>query len=103
VKSGGFELGKLCKQQGAIDNGRIGLSDVCSQVLHCYLPKDEDIRTSDWDSENLTDEQKNYAALDAWAGLLIYDSVQNLGSIGKEISRSVNAGIYKYSNFNRIN
>jgi hypothetical protein len=83
VKSGGFELGKLCKQQGAIDNGRIGLSDVCSQVLHCYLPKDEDIRTSDW--------------------LLIYDSVQNLGSIGKEISRSVNAGIYKYSNFNRIN
>lgn len=70
---GGTELGKLAKDYGYIkDAGRISLSDLAAIVLGRYLAKDDTVRLSDrWSQKQLTEEQTEYAAMDAWTGLQI--------------------------------
>ncbi|KAF6742765.1 hypothetical protein DFP72DRAFT_1104354 [Ephemerocybe angulata] len=69
---GTCDIAQLAKAKKVIDNSRMGLAQLCNEVLSCSLEKDPGIRVSpDW-SGDLTEEQKQYAALDGWASLQIY-------------------------------
>ncbi|KAG2209873.1 hypothetical protein INT45_009332, partial [Circinella minor] len=68
----------FCKERGAIETKRIGLSEICARFLERFLPKDDTVRLSDWGAINLTDKQKKYAALDAWAGLQDHQNVDSV-------------------------
>lgn len=82
-----------CKKRGVIDDARIDLAGICAAALKRSLPKDESIRLSNWDAQVLSNEQINYAALDAWVGLQIYHKVKQYGLVGKRISRPVTEGM----------
>ncbi|KAH0504364.1 Werner syndrome ATP-dependent helicase-like protein [Microtus ochrogaster] len=55
------------------------LNGMVNHVLGKQLLKDKSIRCSNWSNFPLTDDQKLYAATDAYAGLLIYQKLENLG------------------------
>ena len=92
--AGGYDIARFCKERGAIDTQRISLSEICARVLERFLPKDNNVRLSDRSGMELSDTQKEYAALDAWAGLQIYHKLKRNEVIGKRILRPVNEGIY---------
>lgn len=47
-------------------------------MLGLELPKPNNIRLGNWEQRPLSDEQKQYAALDAFASLLLYWELQAL-------------------------
>lgn len=51
------------------------LSSLTEWTLNRALPKNKGERVSDWEASTLTEEQVMYAALDAWASLLVYESL----------------------------
>uniref|UniRef100_A0A8C3WKL9 Bifunctional 3'-5' exonuclease/ATP-dependent helicase WRN n=1 Tax=Catagonus wagneri TaxID=51154 RepID=A0A8C3WKL9_9CETA len=73
----------------------VELTDVANEKLKCtetwslnglvkhlfskQLLKDKSIRCSNWSNFPLTEDQKLYAATDAYAGLIIYQKLENLG------------------------
>jgi hypothetical protein len=70
---GAVELAALAKKKGAISDAWAGLADICAAVLHEKLDKATAVRVStEWDNSELSNEQKEYAALDALASLKIY-------------------------------
>ncbi|KAG2216107.1 hypothetical protein INT45_001911 [Circinella minor] len=83
---------RFCKERGAIDTQRISLFEIYARVLKRFLPKDNNIQLSDWGAMELSDTQKEYAALDAWTGLQIYHKLKQNEVIGKRISKPVNEG-----------
>ena len=48
-------------------------------------------RLTNWESEELTDSQKTYAATDAWACLKIYEKLKDIADYGYEIVHNPNA------------
>uniref|UniRef100_A0A8C2D2F7 DNA 3'-5' helicase n=1 Tax=Cyprinus carpio TaxID=7962 RepID=A0A8C2D2F7_CYPCA len=74
----------------------VELSDLANKTLRCgekwsldglvkhllkkQLFKDKLVRCSHWDDYDLTEDQKRYAATDAYAGLLIYQNLQEIMS-----------------------
>lgn len=73
---GGIDLGKFAKDQLAVKSARIGLADLCAEVLGKRLNKNfsEHVGTS-WEADILTDEQLQYATLDVYASIHIYDTL----------------------------
>jgi hypothetical protein len=70
---GAVEVAALAKEKGAISDAWVGLADICAAVLHEKLDKTTAVRIStEWDNSELSNEQKEYAALDALASLQIY-------------------------------
>ncbi|XP_041529818.1 Werner syndrome ATP-dependent helicase isoform X3 [Microtus oregoni] len=55
------------------------LNGMVKHILGKQLLKDKSIRCSNWNNFPLTDDQKLYAATDAYAGLIIYQKLENLG------------------------
>ena len=51
------------------------LSALTEWTLNRALPKNKGERVSNWEASTLTEEQVMYAALDAWASLLVYESL----------------------------
>ena len=89
---GAVELATLAKQKGAITDARAGLADICAVVLHARLDKTTPVRlSSNWDAVQLSSEQIEYAALDAWASLEIYHQLAH-SSIPETIPDSANPG-----------
>ncbi|XP_016377558.1 Werner syndrome ATP-dependent helicase homolog [Sinocyclocheilus rhinocerous] len=80
----------------------VELSDLANKTLRCgekwsldglvkhllkkQLFKDKLVRCSHWDDFGLTEDQKRYAATDAYAGLLIYQNLQEMMSGCSETS-----------------
>lgn len=54
---------------------KIGLSSLCSKILHKYLEKEEQL--SDWGQRPLTDSQKEYAVADVACVVDIYQAIMN--------------------------
>ena len=52
-----------------MDRGYAGLA---AAVLSAEVDKDQGLRTSNWETWPLSFEQQHYAALDAFASLLLY-------------------------------
>ncbi|KAI8802430.1 hypothetical protein BJ742DRAFT_743725 [Cladochytrium replicatum] len=82
---GTVELGSLCLRCGIVPDGRVELSTLYPAALSLYLPKDKSVRASNWDCQQLSEDQKNYAALDAciaWASLQVYSAAIKMEEIG---------------------
>lgn len=47
-------------------------------MLALHLPKPQSIRLGNWERRPLSREQQNYAAMDAWACLLLHWELQQL-------------------------
>jgi ribonuclease D len=75
------EINALAKQLGILNEGVRNLSAI---FLGIRISKTE--QTSNWDKEELTDKQINYAATDAWVCLEIYNMLVNKGYIEPDIS-----------------
>ncbi|KAM6473025.1 bifunctional 3'-5' exonuclease/ATP-dependent helicase WRN isoform 2-T3 [Liasis olivaceus] len=56
------------------------LNGLVKHLFHKQLVKDKLVRCSNWECFPLTEEQKLYAATDAYAGFLIYQNLINLSS-----------------------
>ncbi|XP_018426138.1 PREDICTED: Werner syndrome ATP-dependent helicase [Nanorana parkeri] len=81
--------------------GFIELTDVANEKLKCkekwslnglvkhlfskQLLKDNSVRCSSWDRFPLTDEQRLYAASDAYASLLIYQKLENMDESERDL------------------
>ncbi|XP_075718297.1 bifunctional 3'-5' exonuclease/ATP-dependent helicase WRN [Rhinoderma darwinii] len=88
--------------------GFIELTDLANQKLQCkekwslnglvkhlfnkQLLKDDSVRCSDWDRFPLSEDQKLYAASDAYAGLLIYQKLESMNEEEK-LALSVPTGV----------
>ncbi|XP_051539184.1 bifunctional 3'-5' exonuclease/ATP-dependent helicase WRN-like isoform X1 [Myxocyprinus asiaticus] len=59
------------------------LDGLAKHLLKKQLFKDKLVRCSNWDEFNLTEEQKRYAAIDAYTGLLIYQKLQEITMSGR--------------------
>ena len=76
---GGVDLGQLAKAKNIVSDARAGLSELCIKTLSCILPKDLNTHIStNWSADTLTEDQIQYAALDAWASLKIYEKLNSL-------------------------
>jgi hypothetical protein len=70
---GGLDLAQLAKDLKVIPDARMGLADLCARLLGQKLEKPQTIQISnDWDNQNLSPAQVEYAALDALASLAIH-------------------------------
>ncbi|XP_078259913.1 bifunctional 3'-5' exonuclease/ATP-dependent helicase WRN isoform X2 [Rhinoraja longicauda] len=85
---------KLMRDYDIKLKGFVELSDVANKKFNCaekwslnglvkhlygkQLWKDTAVRCSDWDAFPLSNEQQDYAAVDAYAGLLIYQKLSSL-------------------------
>ncbi|XP_029425106.1 Werner syndrome ATP-dependent helicase isoform X2 [Nannospalax galili] len=59
------------------------LNGLAKHILGKQLLKDKSIRCSNWSNFPLTEDQKLYAATDAYAGLMIYQRLESLGDAGQ--------------------
>jgi len=75
---GGIDLAHRAKEKGIINDARASLSDLCIKVLSAVLPKDFNMRVNAEWSGDLNQDQIQYAALDAWASLKIYQKLENI-------------------------
>ncbi|XP_071970116.1 bifunctional 3'-5' exonuclease/ATP-dependent helicase WRN isoform X3 [Engystomops pustulosus] len=92
--------------------GFVELADLANQKLQCkekwslnglvkhlfnkQLLKDDSVRCSDWDRLPLSDDQKLYAASDAYAGLLIYQKLESMNEQEK-LALTVPTGFHSAS------
>lgn len=73
----GVELGKsldtghMAKDRGLVDRRNCSLAELVKILFKCELEKDLDMRLSAWDKK-LSKNQKQYAALDAYATISVY-------------------------------
>ncbi|PAA49680.1 hypothetical protein BOX15_Mlig011082g1, partial [Macrostomum lignano] len=72
--SGWVELNSLAKQRLKLST-QWSLNGLVQHLLDSRLDKDRSIRCCDWAAVPLTAERRRYAALDAIASLLIYESL----------------------------
>ncbi|XP_048877228.1 Werner syndrome ATP-dependent helicase homolog isoform X2 [Brienomyrus brachyistius] len=54
------------------------LDGLVKHLFNQQLKKDRDVRCSSWNDFDLTEEQKRYAATDAYAGLIVYNKLQTM-------------------------
>lgn len=54
------------------------LAEHCARLLHRSVAKPQSLRCSNWEVLPLTSEQQRYAALDAYASLLVADAVEKM-------------------------
>ncbi|XP_050436824.1 exonuclease 3'-5' domain-containing protein 2-like isoform X2 [Adelges cooleyi] len=72
--SGFIDLRYLAKKSGLAERSLAALS---YKLLGCELDKDWRVRASNWEEEVLTDRQINYAALDAYVAVKIFEQFRN--------------------------
>lgn len=74
-----FEPGQFIDLQDIV--GKIGIEDLSLQKIYANLfgqMISKAQRLSNWDADVLTDAQKMYASIDAWACINIYDELRRL-------------------------
>ncbi len=59
-------------------NPRCTPADLCADVLHRTLPKPSGVRCGRWEARPLSAAQRNYAALDAFASLMLHMRLMQL-------------------------
>lgn len=65
--------------------GEIGIEDLSLQKLYANFFGQKISKTqrlSNWEADILTQQQKNYAATDAWACIMLYEELQKLEDTG---------------------
>ncbi len=82
-KRGQFTPGSFIDLQKIV--GEIGIKDLALQKIWANLFSEKMSkrqRLSNWEAPILSDQQKKYAALDAWACIQIYDEIARLHDTG---------------------
>jgi hypothetical protein len=71
--TGALDLARFAKERLVVSNAKAGLADLCAATLQKRLPKNTPARISTrWEGDQLSDDMVQYAALDAYASLCIY-------------------------------
>lgn len=68
-----MDLRQIAKSRGLASTVNMSLEALCGIVLKLSLTKDSNARTSNWERQQLSDAQIQYAAMDVWCGLKIYE------------------------------
>lgn len=80
---GGVDLAQLAKERQVVAQATVSLSDLCAVVLKSRLNKNVPTRVSAaWEAETLSDAHIQYAALDAYASLRIYEELVKIPAPG---------------------
>ena len=79
-REGVIELGAMAKSQNVVTSGNASLAAITAATLQKNLLKDAHL--SEWSAPELSNEQKDYAALDAWIVLSIHDFLQQKPASG---------------------
>ncbi len=87
---GTIELGAFAKSRNVVANATASLSAITAAALHLHLSKES--RTTEWGAPQLTPEQVQYAALDAWVGLEIWNAIKNNQSQGQPLETASPVG-----------
>ncbi|KFV44596.1 Werner syndrome ATP-dependent helicase, partial [Tyto alba] len=61
------------------------LNDLVKHLFGKQLLKDKSVRCSNWEEFPLSDEQKLYAATDAYAGFIIYQKLKNMSDSDRKL------------------
>ncbi|XP_044179707.1 uncharacterized protein LOC122961180 [Acropora millepora] len=69
---------KLAKEVGMLESQKLGLKSLAKYLLGIELEKPKSVTMSNWENFPLTVKQIHYAALDAWIGLKIYQSMKTM-------------------------
>lgn len=83
-RHGEFKVGSFVELQTFVRE--IGIADMSLQKIYAILFSQrisKNQRLSNWESDVLTDKQKSYAAIDAWACVRIYSRVKELRENGE--------------------
>ena len=78
-----FKPGRFIDLQQMV--GKVGIQDISLQKLYANLFHQRICkrqRLSNWEADVLTEKQKEYAAIDAWSCILIYDEILSLTATG---------------------
>ena len=67
---------KLAKEVDMLESQKLGLKSLAKDLLGIELAKPKSVARSNWEKCPLTVKQIHYAALDAWVGLKIYQSMK---------------------------
>lgn len=92
--NGELELGTYCFNRNAISSSRKSLSDICNVILKIHLPKSNDVRLSNWEALELSDQQKRYAALDAYVAIAVYNSVKGMQLVNEYVTKNTPVGTF---------
>lgn len=78
-----FKVGLFTDLQDIV--GKLGIKDLSLQKLYANLfhkKISKRQRLSNWEAQVLSDKQKQYAAIDAWSCILLYDEIKRLLETG---------------------
>ncbi|KAJ7752488.1 hypothetical protein DFH07DRAFT_774427 [Mycena maculata] len=74
--SGAVDLAAFAKTRFLVTKATLSLADLFAVIFHKCLPKNDAERvSSNWSDKELSDAQKEYAARDAYASLLLYHEI----------------------------
>ncbi|XP_067674776.1 bifunctional 3'-5' exonuclease/ATP-dependent helicase WRN-like [Haliotis asinina] len=77
IRNSMIDLGKLANTK-LKSKETWSLEGLCRNVLRMRMNKEDSVRCGNWDNFPLTDEQKLYAATDAYACLRIYNALEHV-------------------------
>ena len=87
---GVIELGKLAFKKNVVSNGKASLATIIAETLQRHLSKEA--RSSEWAASMLDDDQVQYAALDAYAVLMVWEVLETFEETGKPLSSATKVG-----------
>jgi len=76
---GTIELGQLAFKKNVVPNGKASLAAIVAATLQKHLSKES--RASEWAATTLDDDQKQYAALDAYVALMVWEVLETFDSV----------------------
>jgi hypothetical protein len=84
------ELGALAKAKNAVVDANASLASITAVTLQQNLSKD--VCSSEWTAPTLTEDQIEYAALDAWVSFLIWDVLKTQKNVGEALKAASPVG-----------
>ncbi|KAF9051108.1 hypothetical protein BDZ89DRAFT_1056981 [Hymenopellis radicata] len=84
-----LELGQLAKLKGVAKDISIGLPSLVGSVLRRNLKMDDIVRLSRWSADQLSEKQKTYAALNAYASLQLWQILSAKQSVGQPLESTI--------------
>lgn len=98
-----LDLAGYCRERSAVDISSPSLAKLCEDTLGVYLPKIRRIRCGNWEADTLTQEQIQYAAIDAWVSLEIFKKTKDLPIVNLKITENTPentfVGLYSSSKY----
>ncbi|KAG2204310.1 hypothetical protein INT47_009352 [Mucor saturninus] len=87
-----LELGTFCYDKEMVTRRNYSLQKMCGEVLHLNMLKPDNILKSSWETYVLSPGHVEYAAVDAYVSLEIYQSLKDLCTVKQKVYRSTPVG-----------